>query len=355
MKEYMDESGKKYMEEQEQKSEEKSIRAYMKVYGKKVLVWSMLIAVLIAAGVFFLCGGSREKERVHIIFIPKVIDEDNDFWKLLIEGAQMAAAENQIELTIVATETENDCEGQNELIEWAIAQKPDAILLTPCSYTRTTLYAKKVKEQGIPLILVDSAVDEDIADTVITTDNVKLGEVEGNYMKQHVTDQSQIAIIGHVEGSSTAIEREKGVRMGLGEYEDKIVDVVFCDSDYDKAYNLMMGLIEKYPGIDLVAGLNEYSAVGAARAIKEKKLHDRIRVVGIDSSLEEIQLLEEGIFEIIVIQNPFKMGYLGVDAAQKILNGEKVLKHIDSGCELISNDSVYTEENQKLLFPFKEE
>ncbi|MDE7332530.1 MAG: substrate-binding domain-containing protein [Lachnospiraceae bacterium] len=327
----------------------------MKMYGKHVLAWVLAFAVLTTAGVFWLRGGSREKEKIHIIFIPKVIDEDNDFWKLLIEGAQMAAAENQIELTIVATETENDCVGQNELIEWAIAQKPDAILLTPCSFTKTTPYAKKVKEQGIPLILVDSAVDEDIADTVITTDNVKLGEVEGNYMKQYVTEESQIAIIGHVEGSSTAIEREEGVRRGLGEYEDKIVDVVFCDSDYDKAYHLMMGLIEKYPDIDLVAGLNEYSAVGAARAIKEKELHDRIRVVGIDSSLEEIQLLEEGIFEIIVIQNPFKMGYLGVEAALKILNGEKVLRYIDAGCELINNESVYTEENQKLLFPFKEE
>ena len=144
------------------------------------------------------------------------------------------------------------------------------------------------------------------------------------------------------------------MRKGLGEYEDRIVDVVFCDSDYDKAYLLMLELMEKYPDIDLVAGLNEYSAVGAARAIKEKGRQD-IRVVGIDSSLEEIQFLEEGIFEIIVIQNPFKMGYLGVEAAASLLNGEKVVKHIDSGCELISNDSVYTEENQKLLFPFREE
>ncbi len=327
----------------------------MKVHTKKFLLWICIGIVVAAAGIFFITNSRKEDEKYHVIFIPKVIDEDNDFWKLLIEGAEMAAAEYHIDLTIVAAETEDNYEEQNALIEWAIDQKPDAILLTPSSFTETTLYAKKVTEKGIPLILVDSEVDEDIADTVIATDNEKLGEVEGSYMKKCATEDSQIAIIGHVEGSSTAIEREKGVRKGLGEYEDRIVDVVFCDSDYDKAYRLMMELIEKYPEIDLVAGLNEYSAVGAARAIKEKGLHDRIRVVGIDSSLEEIQFLEEGIFEIIVIQNPFKMGYLGIEAAVKILNGGKVEKHIDSGCELISNDSVYTEENQKLLFPFREE
>lgn len=327
----------------------------MKICAKNVRLWAVAGVAAAVIGFFLWQGGRREERNFRIIFIPKVIDEDNDFWKLLIEGVEMAAAENKMELTIVAPETEDDWEAQNELIEWAVEQKPDAILLTPSSFTKTTPYAKKVKEEGIPLILVDSAMDENIEDTLITTDNVMLGEVEGNYMKQYATKDSQIVIVGHVEGSSTAIEREEGVRKGLGEYEDRIVDVVFCDSDYDKAYELMMELIEKYPDIDLVAGLNEYSAVGAARAIKEKGLHKRIRVVGIDSSLEEIQMLEEGVFEIIVIQNPFKMGYLGVEAAEKLLNGEKVPKYIDSGCELIKNDSVYTEENQKLLFPFREE
>ncbi len=326
----------------------------MRKHVRKVLLW-VFAGVAVAAGILLWRGGEGEEKGRKIIFIPKVIDEDNDFWKLLIEGVRMAAAENQMEVTIVAAETEDDYEAQNELIEWAVGEKPDAILLTPSSLTETTPYAQKVVDQGIPLILVDSAIDEDIADTVIATDNVKLGEVEGSYMKQYATEDSCIVIMGHVEGSSTAIEREKGVRKGLGEYEDRIVEVVFCDSDYDKAFELMTELMEKYPDIDLVAGLNEYSAVGAARAIKAENRQDRIRVVGIDSSLEEIQFLEEGIFEIIVIQNPFKMGYLGVEAAAKILNGEKVVKKVDSGCELITKDSVYTEENQKLLFPFREE
>lgn len=327
----------------------------MKIHRRKLLLWAAVIIAAAALGIFFLKNNRRENEELRMIFIPKIVDEDNDFWKLLIEGAQMAAVENKVELTIVAAEKEEDYKEQNALIEWAIAQKPDAILLTPSSFTESTPYVKKVAEEGIPLILVDSEVDEDVADTVITTDNVRLGEVEGEYMRQYATENSQIAIVGHVEGSSTAIEREKGVRKGLGEHEDKIVDVVFCDSDYDKAYRLMIELIDKYPDIDLVAGLNEYSAVGAARAIKERQLQNQVHVVGIDSSLEEIQFLEEGIFEIIVIQNPFKMGYIGVEAGVKILHGEKVPRHIDSGCKLISNDSVYSEENQKLLFPFREE
>lgn len=319
------------------------------------IIWLTAGLFILVAGVLLIRHYRAGDKSYEIIYIPKVIDEDNDFWSLLIEGVEMAAKENNAKVTIVAPESEEDIERQNELIEWAVEQKPDAILICPSSYTETTAYARQVVEAEIPLILIDSAINEDIAEAVIATNNIKLGEIQGSFMKQFVTEESKIAIVGHVKNSSTALEREAGVRMGLGEYEDRIVDVVFCDSDYDKAYQLMVELMEKYPDISLVAGLNEYSAVGAARAIKDLHLKNKVKVMGIDSSLEEIQLLEEGIFECIVIQNPFKMGYLGVEAAVKLLNGERIIKNVDSGCELITKKDVYTEENQKLLFPFKEE
>ena len=95
-------------------------------------------------------------------------------------------------------------------------------------------------------------------------------------MREILKPDSQIAVIAHVKNSSTAIEREKGLREGLGEEQGKIADVVFCDSNYDKAYQLMLGVLEKHPDVDVVVGLNEYSAVGAARAIVDKGLAGEI-------------------------------------------------------------------------------
>lgn len=315
-------------------------------------IWIGAGVLLLVAAVFGIWFGMRKEKEYHIIYIPKVIDKSSDFWTQLVEGAEMAAAENGVRITVVAPESEEDYKKQNEWIEWAVAQKPSAVLLSPISYTETADTARKVTEADIPLVLIDSVMEEQMADAVIATNNIRLGETEGRFMKQFVTEQSKIAIIGHVRNSSTAIEREQGVRKGLGEYEDKIAEVVFCDSDYEKAYGLMMRLMEENPDIDLVAGLNEYSAVGAARAIRDKQMQEKIKVVGIDSSLEEIQMLEEGIFEGIVIQNPFKMGYMGVETTVKMLKGEKVLKYIDPGCLLITKESLHMEENQKLLFPF---
>ena len=74
-----------------------------------------------------------------------------------------------------------------------------------------------------------------------------------------------MAVVGHVEGASTAMEREKGFREGMGERQEDYVEVVYCGSQYQRAYELSEKLMEKYPDLGVIAGLNEYSAVGAAQ------------------------------------------------------------------------------------------
>ena len=53
-----------------------------------------------------------------------------------------------------------------------------------------------------------------------------------------------------------------------------------------------------------------------------------------------------------MVQKSFNMGYLAVETALKVLKGENVPPVIDSGSELITKENMYTEQNQKLLFPF---
>lgn len=318
----------------------------------KIFVLVIVILSMAFLTIFIITSGIEENKPVRIVCITKVIDENNDFWSALIEGAYVAAKEYDVELTVVAPSAEEDYEKQNELIMNAIEEDPDAIVLAPANYTETTEIAKKVKEKGIKLILIDSAMDETVEESIIATDNFQAGVKMGKFVKELLIENSNIAIVNHVKGSSTAMEREEGLRYALGEEVKRISGVVYSDSDFEKAFNLTKQLLENNPEIDMIAGLNEYSAVGAARAISEMKLSDQVKIIGFDSSEEEIRLLEEGIFEGIVVQKPFNMGYLGVETAYQKVKGGYVSKNIDSGSELITKENMYTEENQKLLFPF---
>ncbi len=319
----------------------------------KIKKWLMraVLLVLIIGGTVFSASSHREEPK-KIALVLKIIDSSNDFWSSFIQGAEMAAKEYGVTLTMAAPNAETKYEEQGALIEEAIEANPDAVILVPAHYTETQKYAKKIEDAGIPLILADSMMEEVNGSGVVATDNVEAGRKMGRYVAENFEEIQSIGIVGHVKGTSTATERELGFREGLGELEEKVVDVVFCDSDYRKAYLVTKEMLERYPSINVIAGLNEYSSVGAARAVNELGLKGKVRMVGFDSSIKEVEYLEDETFSAIVVQKPLNMGYLCVEKAVRLLNREQISEIVDSGSVLITKETMYTEENQKLLFPF---
>ena len=293
-----------------------------------------------------------EERRMSLVYIPKVEDSTNDFWKALILGTKMAAKEYNADIEIKAPAEENDIERQNELLKEAISEEPDAILFSPSSFTESNDLLKEAKEKGIRISFIDSYTEEKVQDLTVATDNLEAGEKLGKFAATLLGPDDQIAIVAHVKGVSTAVEREEGFRKGLGDLAKNIVEVVYCDSQYEKSRKLTQELMEKYPNLKMVAGMNEYSSVGAARAVKAAGAKDRIQVVGVDSSQEAVQLMQNGVFKGLVVQKAFKMGYIGVKETILMLRGKSYEKDINSGCELVTPDNMYDSEIEKLLFPF---
>ena len=195
------------------------------------------------------------------------------------------------------------------------------------------------------------------------------GRLLGEYARKLIDKDSKIAIVSHVKGVSTAVEREQGFREGLGDYADNIVDIVYCNSLYEKSYELAQELMRKYPDLELIAGMNEYSAVGVGRAVSDAGAKDKIAVVGVDCSLinaqfhkidevlrrvlsNYINLMEMGVYKGIIVQKAFRMGYIGVEETIHMLNGDAVEKNIDSGCELVTPENMYNSDIERLIFPF---
>lgn len=324
------------------------------VYITPIIPLALLLLLIIISLIYGIFNGkTAEDKKIKIICIPKVIDEDNAFWFSLLEGVETGAKEMNVDLEIVAAEKEVDYERQNELIREAIEKKPDAILLTPCDREKTMPLAKEIKKAGITLILIDSEMEEKIEDAVVATDNYEAGLKLGEIVTDLIKEDSKIAIVSHVKEASTAVERERGLRDKLGGHEELIVDVVYGNSDYQVGYEVTEELLKREKDINIIVGLNEYSAIGAARAVADMGMTGKVKMVGFDSSEEEIKLLEAGIFEGIVVQKAFNMGYIGLETAVKILRGEGVASNIDSGSNIVRKDNIYTEENQKLLFPFR--
>ena len=324
----------------------------MRKYRKVIIIIIILMAALLVAVTGLMSPGVTQTRECSLIYIPKIKDDTNDFWSSLISGCKMAAEEYGSKLEIMAPDKEENIEEQNRLLKAAIEKEPDAILFSPSSMSASDKLLKKAKEKGIRITYIDSYTEEELQDLTVATDNVEAGRRLGEYARTLLDKDSRLAIVSHVKGVSTAVEREQGFREGLGDYAKNIVEVVYCNSLFEKSYELTNELMKKYPDLEMIAGMNEYSALGVGRAVSDAVAKDRIAVVGVDCSQEAINLMEMGVYKGIIVQKAFRMGYMGVEETIHMLNGDSVAKNIDSGCELVTPDNMYDSDIERLIFPF---
>lgn len=327
------------------------IREKIKKYQMQIKAVSVIVIGILLGAVVFFWGPLGEDDTIKIVYVPKVRDE-TDFWVQLVSGAESAAKEYQVDLEVLAPETEKDVEQQKRCIQQAIDMKPDVIVISPSLYTGMTELVEGATEEGIPLVLIDSELDKNIETSYISTDNVEAGIKTGQKVLEYVQEDTKIAIMSQAKGTSTAMQREEGVRKGLGDEEERIDMVLYCDSDNQIACDLTKELLTEQPDIDCIVGLNLCATMGVAKAVKELELGGKVHVIGLDSDKEGIEYMEMGIIDALVVQKPFYMGYFGIKTAVQIARGEKVEPEIYLDTEVITLDNIYSPENEKIVFPF---
>ena len=239
-----------------------------------------------------------------IIVGVKALDE-NEFWRVLIEGVHTASREFGVDVSVVGPTQEIEVDLQIQLLEEAIKQKPDAIVLAAGDYNRLVPVAESIRKAGIPLIMIDSAVNGEYAQSLIATDNVNAGQKAGRELSSRPPEQAKVAIISFVQGTSTQIEREQGVRSILERRGDtEIVGTYYSEGKEERAYDITKKLLLERPDLNGIVGLNEPSTVGAGRAIRELGLAGKVKLVGFDSSVKEVKALEEGFFNPPLFRSP---------------------------------------------------
>lgn len=315
--------------------------------------WYLLLLCGLAAILLYNYGQALTgKNDQSIVFVPKTIDKGIEFWQVVEQGVSAAAAELGTEVEVVGTDAEKDVDDQIRILREIIAMKPKAIVLAASDYERTVPVAQEIVQAGIPLITVDSGLKGGISKSFIATDNVEAGKKAAGALVQALPDKGQVAIISFVKGSSTSIERENGLREVLQKESGiQILDTFYSEGSSDKAYEITRSLLTDYPHLKAIVGLNEPSTLGAAKALRDLKRPGEVKLIGFDSSKEEIGFLEDEIIQAIVVQKPFNMGYMALKTAVQLSGGEKVEAWIDTGSEVIWKSNMYSKPNQKLLFP----
>lgn len=291
----------------------------------------------------------------NVVVVMKTVGPHMEFWQIVRAGIEVAATEFDVDPVIVGPRWEKDIDRQIEILGNVIEQSPDAILLAAADFNRLVPMAERAAARGITIVTLDSALNSDVPVSFVATDNVEAGIKAGSEIDRLVPAGKAVAIISHIPGVATAIDRELGVRQALSSRDATLVlETFYSNNEHDLAYEITENLLREVPDLGGIVALNENSTVGAGRALRDLDRYRDIPLVGFDNSREEIEFLELGIVRALVVQKPFNMGYLGIRTVVDALRGRSVDPVIYTDSVLVRREDIFTEEIQKLLFPLIE-
>lgn len=278
------------------------------------------------------------------------------YWQTVFAGAEAAAEELGVDLTTQGAAEESDIAGQIAILENAVTQGPDAIVLAPTASEPLGAPIDRAAE-SVPIIMVDSAAQTEAYTSFLTTDNFAAGQLAADALADaiealHGAPEGEIAILTALPGVGSLTQRDEGFRDGLGNYPG-LTEVAnrFNNNDATQALSNTLDILVANPNLVGIFADNLPMGVGAGRAIAERGIEDQVAVVAFDSDDAEIGYLQEGQIKALVVQNPYRMGYEGVKTAVAVINGETVEKDIDTGVTIVTQENFDTEEVQALLYP----
>ncbi|MDO4554727.1 MAG: substrate-binding domain-containing protein [Lachnospiraceae bacterium] len=327
----------------------------MKAEHKKLrqLFFLSFVLMILLCGCANISDGSenqRSQTKQTVAMITK--STSSAFWKSVEAGANAACTEYNMNLIFEGPDNEEDYETQNKMIEEAVKEGAKAIVFSAVDYEANAQSIDKAAEQGVKIVVIDSDVNSANVSCRISTDNYVAGQMAGEAMLDTSKNELNIGIVNFDKNSENGQQREKGFKDVA--QADPRVNIVETINVISTTKDATMDLLKRHPEINCIATFNEWTSLGVGYAIQDLELANETRVVAFDSNVVSVGMLETGEVDALIVQNPYAMGYLGIEAVSKLLAGETVSEPVvDTATTLITRENMFTESAQRILFTFQ--
>lgn len=294
-------------------------------------------------------------KRLRIAVIPK--GESHEFWKSVHAGAEQAAREaGNVEILWKGPLLEHDRDGQISVVEDFVTKQVDGICLAPLDSRSLIVPVQNAKADGIPTVIFDSALDdESIVVSYVATDNRRSGALAARTLAESLGGKGRVILLRYNPGSESTEQREQGFLETL-EQEFPGVEVLSSDqyagTTPEAALDVAQQVLLKYgEQLDGIFAVCEPNSTGVLGALKNAGLAGKVKFIAFDPNPALIQGLTDGHVTGIVLQDPIKMGYLGVKTLVDHLHGKPIEKRIPTGEFVATAENMHEPEMGKLLHP----
>jgi len=228
---------------------------------------------------------------------------------------------------------EDDREQQVQVVEGFLTQGVNGIVLAPFDKNALVRPVEEAKRAGIPTVVIDSALESNDPISFVASNNYHGGELAAGEMARLLNGKGKVLVLRYQEGVFSTEQREKG-------FVDKIktfpaIQVIssnqYAGATRDTAKSAAENLLNRFGNdIDGMFTPNESSTAGTLLALEDSGKAGKIRFIGFDASDIFVQAMRAGKLQGIIVQNPFRMGELGVKTLVGHLGGKPIQKRVDT-------------------------
>lgn len=294
----------------------------MKKVGKILLI--SLMVLLVSQGLF--AAGVQEETaktdgKYTMVAIPKL----RAAWFNALESGMLdAAKEYGIDAYMQAPAAADEAQ-QVRLIEDAINQGVNAIMVVPNDANSVVPAFQRAKQQGI-VIMTHESPDQESGDyNVEMIDNVKFGETMMKEIAARTDKKGKyVVFVGSLTVPAHNIWADAAINYQKANYPQMTLVTTKqpVSEDRSAARQKTLELLSVHPDLKAVLAFGSQGAPGAAQALRERNLVGKLAVIGTTSPKEIAPFLKDGSASLSVLWNPGEAGYAMVWLSKLILDGK---------------------------------
>lgn len=285
---------------------------------------------------------SADNDTVKIHLISK--GETHQFWQAVKLGAETQAKKMNATVVFQGPASETMIDKQLEMLDAAIATKPDAIGYAALGTTQSVPNLKAANDAGIPVYMFDTAascpgklgVASDCALGVAYTNSTAAGALAADKMSALLKGKGKVLVVGHSQTNQTGIDRANGFinQMKKKHKGIKLLKTQYAEGgDALKAQEIISAALVANKDLKGIYGTNEGVSIGAGQAFKAAKLKNgAVKLIGFDSGKQQIANIKSGLQTGAITQSPMGIGAKTVEALVNYVRNKTVPKPlIDTG------------------------
>jgi ribose transport system substrate-binding protein len=262
-------------------------------------------------------------------------------WREQMDKDIKLACEKDPRIKLTMKDAKNEVLDQQTHVKEFITAKVDAIIISPKDTSLTQVVAEAY-DAGIPVIVLDRAVEGDKFSCFIGADNRLIGREVGKYVVERLKGKGNVVELRGLSSSIPSKDRSEPFREAIKATQIKVVYDADMEWLKDKAREKMQAALARNPkkgSISLVYGANDPAAIAAYEAAKDAGREKEMIFVGVDALPHEgIAAVKSGMLD-ATFEYP-NGAALAVDMATKLTRGEKVPKKVTLGTRLYTKENV---------------